>query len=48
MPLMGLTQQLELTRKGKTGLCMFPFPLEIRSVTSGIFPAFDISKEKVV
>lgn len=34
-------------RKGKTGLGIFRFPLEIRDVSSGVFPAF-VFKEKIV
>lgn len=33
------------TRKGRTCLCVFPFPLEFRIVSSGIFLSFDIFKE---
>lgn len=33
------------TRKGRTCLCIFPFPVEFRIVSSGIFLSFDIFKE---
>lgn len=33
------------TRKGRTCLCVFPFPLEFRIVSSGMFLPFGIFKE---